>query len=126
VGRLRPRGASPAHGQVPGHPPGASQGPSDSFRKHIICFSAEMLQTLWKYHRSASHFIICFQKGAWFHLLSRYSSAFVTYVNLLWIIHGKANYCADTVFRQTFNVSSGSERGTSDSPSPGWCMIAKP
>lgn len=61
---------------------------------------------------SAPHCRVCFQNEAWFHFLARYNSAFAMFVVLLWKIHGKAKYCADPVFSQTLNVSSGSEWGT--------------
>lgn len=70
--------------------------------------SAEELQTMLEDH-SAPHCRVCFQNEAWFHFLARSNSAFAMFVVLLWKIHGKANYCADPVFSQTLNVSSGSE-----------------
>lgn len=85
-------------------------------QEHIICFAAGGLQTLCRDPQSASCCKVCFQNGAGFHFLSRSTSAFVTYVNLLWKNHRKADYCPDTVFRQTSNVSPGSECGISDGP----------
>lgn len=94
--------------------PGSFPGTFPFCQEHILCFAAggfkPCAEILFLPHA-------CFQNRAGFHFLSRSSSAFVTYVNLLWENHRKANYCPDTVFRQTSNVSPGSECGISDSPS---------
>lgn len=103
--------------------PGSFPGTLPFCQERITCFAAGGLQTLCRDPRSASHCKVCFLNGAGFHALSRSSSAFVTYVNLLWKIHGKANYCPDTALRQTSNVSPRSECGISDSSPLCQCMI---
>lgn len=100
--------------------PGNFPGTFPFCQEHILCFAAGGLKPC------AEILILphaCFQNGAGFHFLSRSSSAFVIYVNLLRKNHGKANYCPDTMFRQTSNVSPGFDCGISDSPSLCQCVI---
>lgn len=118
TGGLRSQRASPA----PQPPLGASQGPFHSVRNVSLVLLQEE-EILCRDPHSASRCKVCFLNGAGFHALSRSSSAFVTYVNLLWKMHGKANYCPDTAFRQTSNVSPRSECGISDSSPLCQCMI---